>query len=186
MDTNTMRVLGQAYMELTTDSQIFIDDTPARTMLQITAMARRQKLRKGVDLVVIDYIQLVSHDDSHDNRQEQIAKISRRLKTLARELNVPVIALSQLNRDVERRTDNRPRLSDLRESGAMEQDADMVLLLYRPDYYDANDRTGTAEVIVAKNRNGPTNSANLSFSKHLTRFENLSNIAEPVNGRPLF
>jgi len=186
MSHGDIRSLGPAYMALTGKGEMFIDDAPAGTMLHITATARRLKLRKGIELVMVDYIHLISPDDPRDHRQEQIAKISRRLKTLARELKVPVIALSQLNRDVERRTDNRPRLSDLRESGAMEQDADIVLLLYRPDYYDANDRPGTAEVIVAKNRNGPTGIANLTFLKHLTRFENLSPIAEPVNGRPLF
>ncbi|MGO9599025.1 MAG: replicative DNA helicase [Isosphaeraceae bacterium] len=158
---------------------IFIDDTPARNMLQITAMARRLRLRQDLGLIVVDYIQLIDAEDSRDSRQEQIAKISRRLKTLARELHVPVIALSQLNRAVESREDRRPRMADLRESGAIEQDADMVLLLHRPDYYDPNERPGIAEVIVAKNRNGPTGSVNLTFLKNLTRFENLANIAEP-------
>ena len=123
-------------------------------MLQITASARRLKLRKELGLIVVDYIQLVDSEDSRDSRQEQIAKISRRLKTLARELEVPVIALSQLNRAVENREDRRPRMADLRESGAIEQDADIVLLLHRPDYYDANDQPGIAELIIAKNRNG--------------------------------
>jgi len=148
-------------------------------MLQITASSRRLKLRKGLGLIVVDYIQLVDAEESRDSRQEQIAKISRRLKTLARELHVPVIALSQLNRAVESREDRRPRMADLRESGAIEQDADIVLLLHRPDYYDVNDQPGLAEVIVAKNRNGPTGSVKLTFIKNLTRFENLSTLAEP-------
>ena len=148
-------------------------------MLQITAMARRLKLRQDLGLIVVDYIQLVDAEDPRDSRQEQIAKISRRLKTLARELHVPVIALSQLNRAVESREDRRPRMADLRESGAIEQDADMVLLLHRPEYYDPTDQPGIAEIIVAKNRNGPTGSLKLTFLKNLTRFENLSQIAEP-------
>jgi replicative DNA helicase len=170
--------LGKAYVELE-KAPLFVDSTPARNMLQITASARRLKLRKGLGLIVVDYIQLVDAEESRDSRQEQIAKISRRLKTLARELHVPVIALSQLNRAVESREDRRPRMADLRESGAIEQDADIVLLIHRPDYYDPNDQQGVAEVIVAKNRNGPTGSVKLTFVKKLTRFENFSSLAEP-------
>jgi replicative DNA helicase len=180
-----LRRLGQTFMELTAGGQLFIDDTPARNMLQITATARRLRLHKEISVVLVDYIQLVGSEDSRDSRQEQIAKISRRLKTLARELKVPVIALSQLNRAVEHREDRRPRMADLRESGAIEQDADMVLLLHRPEYYDPNDQPGIAELIVAKNRNGPTGNVNLTFLKQLTRFENLAAVAEPFDeGRP--
>jgi replicative DNA helicase len=160
---------------------LFIDDTPARNMLQITASARRLKLRKDLGLILVDYIQLIDSEASRDSRQEQIAKISRRLKTLARELGVPVIALSQLNRAAESREDRRPRMADLRESGALEQDADIVLLLHRPDYYDQNDRPGIAELIVAKNRNGATKTIELTFLKNYTRFENLATIAEPID-----
>jgi len=176
-----MKELSRAYSELCGGGMILIDDTPARTMLQITASARRQRMRKEIGLIVVDYIQLIDSEDSRDSRQEQIAKISRRLKTLARELKVPVIALSQLNRAVENREDKRPRMADLRESGAIEQDADIVLLLHRPEYYDANDQPGIAELIVAKNRNGPTENVKLTFLKHLTRFENLASIAEPLD-----
>ncbi len=130
---------------------------------------------------MVDYIQLIDSEESRDSRQEQIAKISRRLKTLARDLDVPVIALSQLNRAVENREDKKPRMADLRESGAIEQDADIVLLLHRPDYYDANDQPGIAEVIVAKNRNGATNTIKLTFIKNLTRFENLATVVEPFD-----
>ena len=177
-----MNNLSKAFSEMQ-NAPIFIDATPARNMLQITAMARRLKLRQDLGLIVVDYIQLIDAEDSRDSRQEQIAKISRRLKTLARELHVPVIALSQLNRAVESREDRRPRMADLRESGAIEQDADMVLLLHRPEYYDPNDQPGIAEVIVAKNRNGPTGSIKLTFLKNLTRFENLSQLAEPPSTR---
>jgi replicative DNA helicase len=185
LDYRELNKLAKAYHEME-GAPIFIDDTPARNMLQITAMARRLKLRQGLGLIVVDYIQLIDAEESRDSRQEQIAKISRRLKTLARELHVPVIALSQLNRAVESREEKRPRMADLRESGAIEQDADLVLLLHRPEYYDQNDQPGVAEVIVAKNRNGPTGSVKLTFLKTLTRFENLASIAEPPpdEGRP--
>ncbi len=173
--------LTKAWNELMKDAQIFIDDTPARNMLQITASARRLRLREKIGLIVVDYIQLVDSEDSRDSRQEQIAKISRRLKTLARELEIPVIALSQLNRAVESREDRRPRMADLRESGAIEQDADIVLLLHRPEYYDANDQPGIAELIVAKNRNGGVGTVKLNFQKSITRFENLATVAEPLD-----
>jgi replicative DNA helicase len=151
-------------------------------MLQVTANARRLKLRHNIGLIVVDYIQLVDSEESRDSRQEQIAKISRRMKTLARELELPVIALSQLNRAVENREDRRPRMADLRESGAIEQDADVVLLIHRPEYYDPNDQPGIAEVIIAKNRNGATGTVKLTFLKNITRFENLANVADPIDG----
>jgi replicative DNA helicase len=178
IDTRELTKMSTAFGEMQ-GPNFFIDCTPARNMLQITATARRLKLRQELGLIVVDYIQLIDTEDTRDSRQEQIAKISRRLKTLARELHVPVIALSQLNRAVESREEKRPRMADLRESGAIEQDADIVLLLHRPEYYDPNEQPGVAEVIVAKNRNGPTGSVKLTFLKNLTRFENLSQIAEP-------
>jgi replicative DNA helicase len=176
-----MTQLTKAYAELTQNGEIYIDDTPARTVLQIAASARRIKRRRKIGVLMVDYIQLVDSDDSRDSRQEQIAKISRRLKTLARELEVPVVALSQLNRAVESREDKRPRMADLRESGAIEQDADMVLLLHRPEQYDQNDQPGIAELILAKNRNGRTGSIKVHFEKNLTRFENLASVAEPFD-----
>ncbi len=175
-----LQMLGKGYDQLQT-APLFLDDTPTRNMLQITANARRLKLRKGLGMVVVDYIQLIDSEESRDSRQEQIAKISRRLKTLARELNVPVIALSQLNRAVENREDRRPRMADLRESGAIEQDADLVLLLHRPEYYDPNDQPGIAELIVAKNRNGATGTVKMTFLKNFMRFENLAAVAEPID-----
>ena len=179
-----MAQLSKAYHDLR-GGQIVIDDTPGRNMLQITATARRLRRRKAIGLIVVDYIQLIDSGDTRESRQEQIAKISRRLKTLARELPAPVIALSQLNRAVENREDRRPRMADLRESGAIEQDADIVLLLHRPDYYDANDQPGVAELIVAKNRNGATGTVKLTFLKNFTRFENLATVADPVDeGNP--
>jgi replicative DNA helicase len=183
LGTREMTQLGKAYDELRM-APLFIDDTPARNMLQITANARRLKMRQDIGLIVVDYIQLIDAEESRDSRQEQIAKISRRLKTLARELQVPVIALSQLNRAVENREDRRPRMADLRESGAIEQDADLVLLLHRPEYYDPNDRPGTAELIVAKNRNGATGNVTLTFLKNVTRFENSAAINDPIDAAP--
>ena len=180
-----MAQLGRAYDELKGGAPLLIDDTPTRSMIQITANARRIKLRQGkttqpLGLIIVDYIQLIEpdHGEGRDSRQEQIAKISRRLKTLARELNVPVIALSQLNRGVENREDRRPRMADLRESGAIEQDADLVLLLHRPEYYDPNDQPGIAELIVAKNRNGRTDTVKLTFLRNYMRFENLAAVAD--------
>lgn len=178
MGTREISQLSKGYDELRA-APIFIDDTPARNMLQITANARRLKMRANLAMIVVDYIQLIDSENNRDSRQEQIAKISRRLKTLARELHIPVVALSQLNRAVENREDRRPRMADLRESGAIEQDADLVLLLHRPDYYDPNDQPGIAELIIAKNRNGATGSPKLTFLKNITRFENSANIAEP-------
>ena len=176
--------LGRAYNDLH-EAPLYIDSTPARNSLQITANARRLKLRKDVGMIVVDYIQLVDADDPRDSRQEQIAKVSRRLKQIARELNIPVVALSQLNRAVENREDRRPRMADLRESGAIEQDADLVLLLHRPEYYDPNDQPGVAELIIAKNRSGGTDTVKLAFLKNLTRFENLAHTADPARRRVL-
>jgi replicative DNA helicase len=176
-----MQQLTRAYRELSNDGKIFIDDTAGRNMMQISASARRFKRRNEIGLIVVDYIQLVDSEETRDSRQEQIAKISRRLKTLARELKLPVIALSQLNRAVETREDKKPRMADLRESGAIEQDADIVLLLHRPEYYDANDQPGIAELIIAKNRNGATTTVKLTFLKNLTRFENLATVVEPFD-----
>ena len=169
-----MRQLTLAYEAIRESGKIYIDDTPARTVSQITANARRLKMRHEIGMVVIDYIQLITPEDGRDSRQEQVAKISRRLKTLARDLDVPVVVLSQLNRAVETREDHRPRMADLRESGAIEQDADMVLLLHRPEYYDPNDSPGIAEVIVAKNRNGATGTANTIFRKQTASFHEVA------------
>lgn len=174
-----MNALGRAYMEFST-LKLWIDDTPTRTALKIAAAARRIKAKQGLGLVVVDYLQLVDGEDGKDSREEKIAKITRRLKVLARELHVPVILLSQLNRGVENREDHRPRMSDLRESGAIEQDADIVILLHRPDYYDPNDLPGIAEFIVAKNRNGATGHVKTTFLKDIGRFENLANVADPI------
>ncbi len=160
------------------DAPIFIDDNPHLTVMDIRARARRLKKQKGdLALVVIDYLQLMTGRGRAENRQVEVAEISRGLKILARELDCPVVALSQLSRGLEARQDKRPMLSDLRESGSLEQDADVVLFLFREEVYDpdiSNDRRGLAEVIVAKHRNGPVGTAQLAFLAQYARFDNMA------------
>ena len=157
---------------------LFIDDKPGRTMGQIAALARRLHRKSPLGVIIIDYLQLVEPDDKGMPREQQIASISRRLKFLAKELRVPVIALAQLNRGVELREDKRPRLADLRESGSIEQDADMVMFLHRPDAYDPEDRPGEAEVVIAKHRSGPTGIVRLTWRKEFMRFEDYTPMAD--------
>jgi replicative DNA helicase len=160
---------------------IWIDDTPGVSLLEMRSKARRLKAETDVGLLIVDYLQLMTGPTS-ENRQQEISMISRSLKSLAKELNVPVVALSQLSRAPEQRTGEgkRPQLSDLRESGAIEQDADLVMFIYRPEVYeglqdkDGNSLEGRAEIIVGKQRNGPTGTVNLYFHKSYTRFENYS------------
>jgi len=156
------------------NTKLFIDDSPGQGMLRISANARRLKLRHDLKLVVIDYLQLIEPDNRRDPRQEQVAQISRRLKFLAKELNIPVIALAQVNRASEDRQDHRPRLADLRESGSLEQDADTVLILHRPDRFEPGQHEGVVEVIVAKQRNGPTGEITLAYLKEFMRYEDFA------------
>ena len=154
---------------------LFVDDTPSRTMTEIAAAARRLKRKSNLGLVIIDYLQLIEPDNPRDPRQEQVAKIARRLKGLARELRVPVLCLAQLNRQAEVSRDNRPRLSHLRESGAIEQDADVVMFIHREEYYQTNEEdrakvAGQADLIIAKQRNGPIGDIKLTWLKDFTRF----------------
>jgi len=159
------------------ESPIFIDDTPAISVMELRAKARRLKAHQDIQLIVLDYMQLMRGSGNIESRQQEISEISRSLKALARELNIPVVAISQLSRAVESRTDHRPQLSDLRESGAIEQDADVVVLLLREEYYNPTpDNQGIAEVIIAKQRNGPVGSLKLTFIKEYTRFENIARI----------
>lgn len=165
---------------------LFIDDSPTRTMTEIAATARRLKRSSGLKLVVIDYLQLIEPDNPKDQRQEQVAKIARRLKGLARELSVPVLCLAQLNRQAEASREMRPKLSHLRESGAIEQDADVVMFVHREEYYETDEEkrarvAGQAEVIVAKQRNGPVGDKKLAFLKDYARFENLATTADYVD-----
>jgi len=156
-------------------TKVFIDDTPGLTPLSLKAKARRLHSREPLHLIVIDYLQLMEVGGI-ENRQQEISTVSRSLKSLARELNVPVIAISQLSRGVENRESHKPRLADLRESGAIEQDADVVLLLYREEYYkpEKEDAKGKAEIIIAKQRNGPTGSVHLAFQSQHVRFQSLA------------
>jgi replicative DNA helicase len=154
-------------------ASIHVDETPALTPTEIRARARRLKRERGLDLIVVDYLQLMQVAGTKENRATEISEISRSLKALARELKVPVIALSQLNRGVEQRQEKKPVMSDLRESGALEQDADVILLIYREDVYDPNTtRKGIADIIIAKQRNGPTGEVQLTFLGQYTKFEN--------------
>jgi replicative DNA helicase len=153
------------------NAKLFIDDSPVQSMLRIAANARRLKLRQGIKLVVVDYLQLIEPDNRRDPRQEQVAQISRRLKALAKELQIPVLALAQVNRASEDRQDHRPRLADLRESGSIEADADTVMLLHRPDRYEPGQHEGIVEVIIAKQRNGPTGEITLAYLKQYMRYE---------------
>ncbi|MBA4063276.1 MAG: replicative DNA helicase [Isosphaera sp.] len=157
-------------------ARLYIDDTPSRSMIQIAATARRLDKKHerdgGLRLVVIDYLQLIEPENRRDPRQEQVAQISRRLKFLARELNVPVVALAQVNRASEDRQDHRPRLSDLRESGSIEQDADTCMMLHRPGKFDGTQGDNVLEVIIAKQRNGPTGDVSLTWQKEYNRYEN--------------
>ncbi|MBM3244982.1 MAG: replicative DNA helicase [Candidatus Omnitrophica bacterium] len=159
------------------EAPIFIDDTPAISVMELRAKARRLKAHQDIKLIILDYLQLMRGSSAVESRQQEISEISRSLKALARELNVPVIAISQLSRAVESRTDHRPQLSDLRESGAIEQDADVVVLILREEYYNPTpDNQGVAEIIIAKQRNGPVGTLKLAFIKEYTRFENMARI----------
>ncbi|MHB1518432.1 MAG: replicative DNA helicase [Acidimicrobiales bacterium] len=187
VDANRMRTghlrevdwtkVGNAISRMS-DAPIFIDDNANLTIMDIRARARRLKSREGLGLVVVDYLQLMTGRHHAENRQVEVSEISRGLKILARELEVPVVALSQLSRGLEMRQDKRPMLADLRESGSIEQDADVVLFIYRDELYnpDSAENQGTAEIIVAKHRNGPTGVQRLAFIGHHTRFDNMARV----------
>lgn len=156
------------------EARIFIDDTPSISILEMRAKARRLKAEHGLDLLIVDYMQLMRGRSKTESRQQEVSQISRDLKGLAKELGVPLIALSQLSRAPETRTDHRPQLSDLRESGSIEQDADLVIFIYREEMYNpTEENAGIAEIIIGKQRNGPTDTVKLAFLKQFTRFENL-------------
>ena len=157
-------------------SNLIIDDTPGISISELRSKCRKYKLEHGLDMIIIDYLQLMSGSvgKRSDSRQQEISDISRSLKAVARELNVPVISLSQLSRAVEQRPDHRPMLSDLRESGAIEQDADVVMFIYRDDYYNHDtEKKGIAEIIIAKQRNGPIGTVELVWLPDYTKFANL-------------
>lgn len=170
LDDNQFSNLSLAMGDLS-ESEIFIDDTPGLGLLELRAKARRLKLQHNIQMIIVDYLQLMEARKA-ENRQQEISSISRGLKALARELEVPVIAVSQLNRSVETREGHTPRMSDLRESGSIEQDADVIILLHREDYYDPTKRPGEVDLNIAKQRNGPTGRVKLTFRREILRFEN--------------
>nr|WP_019537193.1 replicative DNA helicase [Paenibacillus ginsengihumi] len=162
------------------EANIYIDDSPSVTVADIRAKCRRLQKEKGLGMILIDYLQLIQGRGRGDNRQQEVSEISRTLKQIARELNVPVIALSQLSRGVEQRQDKRPMMSDLRESGSIEQDADIVAFLYRDDYYNQDtEKKNIIEIIIAKQRNGPVGTVELAFLKNYNKFVSLSHQQEP-------
>ncbi len=174
LNNNEWNMLNEAATELR-NLPVYIDDTPSIKVSEVFSKCRKLRTEKGLGLIVIDYIQLISAAKSSENRQKEVSEISRNLKSLAREMKVPVIALSQLSRLVERREDKRPMLSDLRESGALEQDADLVLFLYRDDYYQKDKEAvgqEKIEVDIAKHRNGPTRKIELAFDRNINAFYN--------------
>lgn len=160
-------------IEVLSDTHIFLDDTPAITPLQLRTKSRRLHMEYGLDLILVDYLQLMGGDVRTENRVQEVSYITRNLKVLARELNVPVLAAAQLSRAVEQRSDKRPVLSDLRESGSLEQDSDIVMFIYRPDQYEKDtEKQNIAEIMVAKHRNGPVGTIELIFRSNLAKFEN--------------
>ena len=183
VDDMEFSLVQEALNELS-NARIFIDDTPSPTILQMRSMARRLQLEHGIDMIIVDYLQLIQPRTGNDNVVQQVTEISRGLKSLARELNVPVVAVSQLSRDVDKRDVKIPRLSDLRESGSLEQDADVVLFIYRKDkavspMEDEIAEDNTVEIIVAKHRNGPTGTVKLIFDKEKVSFKNLDTAHAP-------
>lgn len=154
------------------ESKLYINDTSSISPLDIRSIARKQKSKHGLDMIMIDYLQLMSMNQKMESREREVAEISKSLKALAKELDIPVIALAQINRGVEGRADRRPMLSDLRESGSIEQDADVIMMIYRNDYYEKDNPTGAAELIIGKQRNGPVGTVKLSWEPSLGRFSN--------------
>jgi replicative DNA helicase len=172
-------------VEILKDSKLFIDDTPALTPVELRSRCRRLTREHGLDMVIVDYLQLMQVHGSKENRATEISEISRSLKAMAKELNIPVIALSQLNRSLEQRPNKRPVMSDLRESGAIEQDADVIVFIYRDEVYDEESpNKGIAEIIIGKQRNGPIGTVKLSFLGRYTRFENYVDSQPFMHGAP--
>jgi len=179
LDENGFGLLAEAVEKLS-DTQIFLDDTPALTPIQLRTKCRRLHLEHRLDLVIVDYLQLMTGDTRTDNRVQEVSYISRNLKVLARELNVPVLAAAQLSRAVEQRADKEPQLSDLRESGSLEQDSDIVMFIYRPDEWEDDEaKKNLVKLRVAKHRNGPTDEINLIFLNKLAKFESAAAWDQP-------
>jgi replicative DNA helicase len=162
-------------MSAVSEAPLFIDDSPNLTLMEIRAKCRRLKQRHDLKMVIVDYLQLMSSGRKVESRQQEVSEFSRSLKLLAKELNIPVVAISQLNRGPEQRQDKRPLLADLRESGSLEQDSDVVVLIHREDAYERDSaRAGEADLIVAKHRNGPTGTITVAFQGHYSRFTDMA------------
>jgi replicative DNA helicase len=162
-------------MSAVSEAPLFIDDSPNLTLMEIRAKCRRLKQRHDLKMVIVDYLQLMSSGRKVESRQQEVSEFSRSLKLLAKELNIPVVAISQLNRGPEQRQDKRPLLADLRESGSLEQDSDVVVLIHREDAYERDSaRAGEADLIVAKHRNGPTGTITVAFQGHYSRFKDMA------------
>lgn len=182
LEDNEWDLFAQA-IEVLGDTHVYLDDTPAISPTQMRAKCRRLHMEFGLDLIVVDYLQLMQGDTRNDNRVQEVSQISRNLKVLARELNVPVLAAAQLSRAVEQRADKRPVLSDLRESGSLEQDADIVMFIYRPEFYEEDSlKKNIAEIMVSKHRNGPTGNIELVFRDNLAKFENAATRSVDLSG----
>lgn len=178
MEERDWEDVARAYNPVS-EAPLFIDDSPNLTMPEIRSKALRLKQHSGLGLMVIDYLQLMSSGKRVESRQQEVSEFSRSLKLLAKELEIPVIAVAQLNRGPEQRTGNKPQMSDLRESGSLEQDADIIMLLHRPEYYTPEERPGEADIIVAKHRNGQTRTIPVAFQGHLSRFANMARDITP-------
>ena len=174
--------MARAYNPVS-EAPLYIDDSPHLTMPEIRSKALRLKQHGDLGLMVIDYLQLMTSGKRVESRQQEVSEFSRSLKLLAKELDIPVVAVAQLNRGPEQRTGNKPQMSDLRESGSLEQDADIIMLLHRPEYYNSDERAGEADIIVAKHRNGQTRTIPVIFQGHLSRF---ANMAQGVGAEPAY
>lgn len=178
MNANDWKIMSKRVSEISS-APLFVDDSPNMSMNEIRSKCRRLKQQSNLGLIIIDYLQLMSSGRAVESRQQEVSEFSRSLKLLAKELDVPVVAVAQLNRGPEARSDHRPMLADLRESGSLEQDADVVILLNRPEYYDPDDRPGEADIIVAKHRNGPTDTIPVVFKGAQAHFANMATIPAP-------
>lgn len=181
MNANDWAILSKKVGEIS-EAPLFVDDSPNLSMTEIRSKSRRMKQQNGLGLIVLDYLQLMSSGRAVESRQQEVSEFSRSLKLLAKELNVPVVAVAQLNRGPESRSDHKPMMADLRESGSLEQDADVVILLNRPEYYDEDDRPGEADIIVAKHRNGETKTIPVAFQGAMARFVNMAHAPQHPGG----
>lgn len=178
MNANDWKIMSKRVSEISS-APLFVDDSPNMSMTEIRSKCRRLKQQNNLGMIIIDYLQLMSSGRAVESRQQEVSEFSRSLKLLAKELDVPVVAVAQLNRGPEARSDHRPMLADLRESGSLEQDADVVILLNRPEYYDQDDRPGEADIIVAKHRNGPTDIIPVVFKGAQAHFANMATVPAP-------